>query len=95
MVVLGIHHRLANCVNQTSITSNYLAMTCNNQLVNTNKTISDINIVTSIGWFVVTTWSEKDSNSSSSPTKVMVTTSQNWRAIVKSSISDSSRFKFI
>jgi hypothetical protein len=52
-------------------------MTCNNELVNTNKTISDINIVTSTGWFVVTAWLEKDSNSSRSPTKVMVTTSQN------------------
>ena len=35
-------------------------MTCNNELVNTNKTISDINIVTSTGWFVVTAWLEKD-----------------------------------
>jgi hypothetical protein len=52
-------------------------MTCNNQLVSTNKTISDINTVTSTGWFVVTAWLEKDNNSSSSPTKVMVTTSQN------------------
>ena len=52
-------------------------MTSNNELVNTNKTISDINIVTSIGWFVVTAWLEKDSNSSSSTTKVMVITSQN------------------
>jgi hypothetical protein len=77
MVVLGIHHRLAKCVNQTNMTSNCLAMTCNNELVNTNKTISDINIVTSKGWLVVTTWLEKDSNSSSSSTKVMVTTSQN------------------
>ena len=67
----------ANCVNKTNMTSNYLGMTCHNKLVNTNKTISDINTVTSTGWFVVTAWLEKDNNSSSSPTKVMVTTSQN------------------
>jgi len=67
----------ANCVNQTNMTSNYLGMTCNNNLVSTNKTISDINTVTSTGWFVVTAWLEKDNNSSNSPTKVMVTTSQN------------------
>jgi len=67
----------ANCVNQTNMTSNYLGMTCNNNLVNTNKTISDINTVTSTGWFVVTAWLEKDNNSSSSPTKVMVSVSQN------------------
>ena len=34
-------------------------MTCNNELVNTNKTISDINTVISTGWFVVTAWLEK------------------------------------
>ena len=33
--------------------------------------------MTSTGWFVVTAWLEKDSNSSSSTTKVMVITSQN------------------
>jgi hypothetical protein len=76
MVALGMQ-RLAKSVNQTNMTSNCLAMTCNNELVNTNKTISDINTVTSTGWFVVTAWLEKDSNSSSSSTKVMVTTSQN------------------
>jgi hypothetical protein len=65
-----------NCVNQTNMTSNYLAMTCNDKLVATSKTISDINTVTSTGWFVVTAWLEKDSNSSSSPTKVMAITSQ-------------------
>jgi hypothetical protein len=65
-----------NCVNQTNMTSNYLAMTCNDKLVATSKTISDINTVTSTGWFVVTAWLEKDSNSTSSPTKVMVATSQ-------------------
>jgi hypothetical protein len=53
-MVVGIHHRLAKCVNQTNMTSNCLAMTCNNELVNTNKTISDINTVISTGWFVVT-----------------------------------------
>src|SRR3954449_13066427 len=76
MVALGMQ-RLAKSVNQTNMTSNCLAMTCNNELVNTNKTISDINTVTSTGWFVVTAWLEKDNNSSSSPTKVMATTSQN------------------
>jgi hypothetical protein len=67
----------ANCVNQTNMTSNYLGMSCNNNLVSTNKTISDINTVTSTGWFVVTAWLEKDNNSSSSPTKVMASVSQN------------------
>jgi hypothetical protein len=74
MLVLGIL-RFAKCVNQTNMPSNCLAMTCNNELVNTNKTISDINTVTSTGWFVVTSWLENNSNSSSSPTKVMATTS--------------------
>jgi hypothetical protein len=67
----------ANCVNKTNMTSIYLGMTCNNNLVSTNKTVSDINTVTSTGWFVVTAWLEKDNNSSSSPTKVMATVSQN------------------
>jgi len=67
----------ANCVNKTNMTSNYLGMTCNNNLVSTNKTVSDINTVTSTGWFVVTAWLEKENNSSSSPTKVMASISQN------------------
>jgi len=66
----------ANCINHTNMTSIYLAMTCNNELVNTNTTVSDLNTVTSTGWFVVTAWLEKDNNSSSSPTKVMAITSQ-------------------
>lgn len=67
-----------NCVNNTNMTSNYLTVTCSEELTNTNKTIEDINLVTSTGWFVVTAWLERESNSTnSSSTKAMVSSSQN------------------
>ncbi len=66
-----------NCVNNTNMTTNYLTVTCSNELTNTPNNISDINTVTSTGWFVVTAWLEHESNSTSLlPTKVLVASSQ-------------------
>lgn len=62
-----------NCVNLTNMTTNYLSVTCSNELVETPYNISDIKTVTSTGWFVVTAWLERNASSdSSSPTGVWV-----------------------
>lgn len=65
-----------NCVNLTNMTTNYLTVTCTSELINTPGNISDIQTVTSTGWFVVTAWLERAmSSNSSSPTEVWVSNS--------------------
>ena len=49
-----------NCVNDTNMTSNYLTMECSNTLTNTTNAVSDLDCVTSAGWFNVCAWLEQD-----------------------------------
>jgi predicted neuraminidase len=49
------------CENNTSLPSNYFTVTCNNMLIKTNDTITNLNCDTSEGWIVVCAW-EQQSN---------------------------------
>ncbi|HEU5119768.1 MAG TPA: hypothetical protein VFT71_02170 [Candidatus Nitrosocosmicus sp.] len=65
-----------SCVNDTNMTSNYLTLTCSNQLTNTTNAVSDLKCDTDAGWFNGCVWLERVTNlNGTEPTQVMVTTS--------------------
>ena len=67
-----------NCVNNTNLTSNYLNMECTNMLANSTGIKEGLRCDTDAGWFNVCVWLERETNmNSTSPTSVMVSSSQN------------------
>jgi hypothetical protein len=63
-----------NCVNNTAMPSNYLTLTCDNSLIKTNDTITNLNCGTSSGWFIVCIWLQQINGST--PTWVSIASSQ-------------------
>jgi hypothetical protein len=47
------------CENNTSLPDNYFTVTCNNTLVDTNDTVTNLNCDTSEGWIIVCVWQQQ------------------------------------
>ena len=66
-----------NCVNNTAMPSNYLTLTCDNSLIKTNDTITNLNCATSSGWFIVCIWQQHGTGANgTTPSLISIASSQ-------------------
>jgi len=53
------YNTTGTCENNTSLPSNYFTVTCNNMLIKTNDTVTNLNCDTSEGWIILCAWQQQ------------------------------------
>src|SRR5829696_970507 len=54
------------CENNTSMPANYFTLTCNNTLIKTNDTITNLSCDTTEGWIILCAWQQQSNQSNQS-----------------------------
>jgi hypothetical protein len=53
------YNTTSTCENNTSLPSNYFSITCDNTLIKTNDTVTNLNCDTTEGWIIVCVWQQQ------------------------------------